>query len=247
MIAYFLAREGVVREMSIQLKWGLRFLCVAVLWLALAPLVLDRETVFQLGEETGPIEQASVWVWLAAAAWTLGRTLRKQRWLPLAFVLVMLLMGVREAGLPPELIPSGKALMSWHYYMDGAVDPVRRSVTGGLVLVLLVSLVVSVASTLRYLWREQGWRRPDGQFLMIAFMLLVLAQLAERWAGHQSTSDTDLWTLWALMLEEGLECLGAVFTLAACTLSGWWIFQPNTMTGERLAPAVGCHPSKKPT
>ena len=76
MIAYFLAREGVVREMSIQLKWGLRFLCVAVLWLALAPLVLDRETVFQLGEETGPIEQASVWVWLAAAAWTLGRTLR---------------------------------------------------------------------------------------------------------------------------------------------------------------------------
>ena len=53
--------------MTVQLKWGLRFLAVAVLALGLAPLVLDRETVFRLGAEDGPIEQGSIWVWLAAA------------------------------------------------------------------------------------------------------------------------------------------------------------------------------------
>lgn len=103
----------------------------------------------------------------------------------------------------------------------------RRLITGGLVLAFLVSLLASVVVTLRYLWREQGWRRPDGQFLMIAFGLLVLAQFAERWAGHQSTPDTDMVTLWALMLEEGLELLGGVFTLAASTLRGWWLFRPT--------------------
>lgn len=45
--------------MTVQLKWGLRFLAVAVLALCLAPLVLDRETVFRLGAEDGPIEQGS--------------------------------------------------------------------------------------------------------------------------------------------------------------------------------------------
>ena len=53
--------------MTVQLKWGLRFLAVAVLALCLAPLVLDRETVFRLGAEDGPLEQGSIWVWLAAA------------------------------------------------------------------------------------------------------------------------------------------------------------------------------------
>ena len=66
--------------MTVQLKWGLRFLAVAVLALCLAPLVLDRETVFRLGAEDGPIEQGSIWVWLAAAVWTLGRTLQARRW-----------------------------------------------------------------------------------------------------------------------------------------------------------------------
>ncbi|MGE0110050.1 hypothetical protein [Aquabacterium sp.] len=66
--------------MTVQLKWGLRFLAVAVLALCLAPLVLDRETVFRLGEESGLIEQGSVWIWLAAAVWTLGRTLQARRW-----------------------------------------------------------------------------------------------------------------------------------------------------------------------
>ena len=80
---------------SVQLRWGLRLLAVAVLVLCVAPFILDRETVFWLGEESGPIEQGSVWVWLAAAVWTLGRTLRSRRWLPLAFALVMVLMCVR--------------------------------------------------------------------------------------------------------------------------------------------------------
>lgn len=212
--------------MNVQLKWALRCLAVAVLALCLAPLVLDRETVFQLGEEEGLIEQGSVWVWLAAGAWTLGRSLGARRGLPLAFALVMVLMGVREAGLPPELVPSGKALLSWRYYLDAAVDPARRLITGVLVLTFLVALIASVVSTLRYLWREQGWRRPDGQFLVLAFVLLVVAQLAERWAGHASTPETDMGTLWALMLEEGLEFLGGVVTLAASTLRGWWLFRP---------------------
>ncbi|MEJ5898151.1 hypothetical protein WIT60_15075 [Aquabacterium sp. G14] len=212
--------------MSVQLKWGLRLLWWAVLALALAPLMLAQETVFLLGEESGPIEQGSVWVWLVAAVWTLGRTMRAQRLLPLAFVLVKVLMGVREAGLPPDLVPSGKALLTWRYYVDAAVDPLRRAITGVLLLIFLAALVTSVVSTLRYLWREQGWRRPDGQFLTIAFGLLVTAQLAERWAGHQSSSATDVWTLWALMFEEGLECLAGVFTLAASSLRGWWVFRP---------------------
>ena len=50
-------------------------------------------------------------------------------------------------------------------------------------LAFLVSLIASVVATLRYLWRQQGWRRPDGQFFMLAFALLVVAQLAEGWAG----------------------------------------------------------------
>ena len=93
-------------------------------------------------------------------------------------------------------------------------------------LAFLVSLIASVVATLRYLWRQQGWRRPDGQFFMLAFALLVVAQFAEGWAGHQDTPDADVKVLWALMLEEGLEALGAVFALAASTLRGWWVFRP---------------------
>lgn len=213
--------------MNVQLRWGLRCLAVALVGLCLAPLVLDRETVFRLGEEDGLIEQGSAWVWLAAAVWTLGRTLQARRWLPLAFALVMVLMGVREAGLPPELVPSGKALLSWRHYADASIDPLRRLITGALVLTFLVSLIASVVATVRYLWCEQGWRRPDGQFFVLAFALLVVAQIAEGWAGHRDTPDTDLRVLWALMVEEGLEGLGAMFTLAASTLRAWWLFRPS--------------------
>ena len=176
-----------------------RLLEILVCPVTKAPLVLDRETVFRLGEESGLIEQGSVWIWLAAAVWTLGRTLQARRWLPLAFALVMVLMGVREAGLPPELVPSGKALLSWRHYADAGIDPLRRLITGGLVLVFLVSLIASGVATLRYLWRQQGWRRPDGQFFMLAFALLVVAQFAEGWAGHQDTPGADVRVLWALI------------------------------------------------
>lgn len=150
--------------MTVQLKWGLRFLAVAVLALCLAPLVLDRETVFRLGEESGLIEQGSVWIWLAAAVWTLGRTLQARRWLPLAFALVMVLMGVREAGLPPELVPSGKALLSWRHYADASIDPLRRLITGGLVLAFLVSLIASVVATLRYCGVNKAGVDPTASF-----------------------------------------------------------------------------------
>lgn len=218
------------RVMTYQLKKGLLFLLLVVVALCATPFVADVATVVWLGSEDGPLEQGSVWLWFVAGFWVLGRNARVRRWLPVAFGLVMIMMGVRETGLPPELVPSGKALLSWRYYADANIDPLRRLITGGTILILLTSLIASVWSTVRYVFREQGWRYADAQFLILAFLCLLLGQLAERGAGHDGAA---LSSMLSLMLEEGFEALGAVFALVACALPRVWFLRPAQTVSVR--------------
>lgn len=211
--------------MTDQLKKALLLMAFATAGLLALPFLLESASIEWLAQEDGPVEMASALMWFAAGALLLGRNLRARRLLPVAFALVMFLMGVREMGLSPEWMPSGgKALMSWRYYADADIDPMRRLITGSLIVLLLVSLIASVVATVRYVFKQEGWRYADAQLLLLAFACLVLGQLAEAGASHDLAS---LQTRLSWVIEEGYEALGALFALVACLLPRIWLFRPT--------------------
>lgn len=213
--------------------------------LAALPFSVDAVTVTAWVAEDGVIEQTSVAVWLCAALYLLWRS-RSPRGVAVAFAVVFLTLAVREAGLPPELVPSGKQLLSWRYYVNGDIDLLRRLITGGLMLAVLVSFITSTRAGWRYLLREQGWRHADGQLLVISAATLVLAQggeaVVERLLHAAAAGEASpRGLLVALSLEEGLECLGSVYALAAIKAASSWmgVDHPTRVFPVRISrPAV---------
>lgn len=195
--------------------------------LAALPFCFDPATVTAWVEEDGVIERASVAVWTLAALTLLWRS-RAPRGLAFAFAWVFLTLAVREAGLPPELVPSGKQLLSWRYYVNADIDLLHRLVTGGLMLAVVVSFAACARAGWRYLLREQGWRHADGQWMVMSAATLVLAQggeaMVERLLHAAAAAEASpRGLLVALSLEEGLECLGSVCALAAVAAASRWM------------------------
>jgi len=194
----------------------LLFLFVSLGLFAL-PGLLDRASLTWLVEEHGGAESLSVIAWLLAAIYVLWAS--RFRGVAVAFAIVFAALAIREAGLPPEIVPSGSRLLKLRYYLDAAEPLAARMVAGSVVLVILASLAYSGQATLRYLLQGGGYRRIDGQLLALAFMVLVVSQMAEAGSALLARSSLALsgwdWAMSFLAVEEGLECLASLFVIAA--------------------------------
>ena len=152
--------------------------------------------------EDGPVESLSVICWFLVAALLLLLH-RPSPGVALALAVVCVNLAVREQGLPPEVIPSGKALMQLSHYLDPAVHWSRRLAEAVAVVGSLVSGVVACWHLFRFMWTRQGWRNPVGRLLMGSFMALAVSQAMDHWIGED------------VLFEEVLECVAALLVLVA--------------------------------
>ena len=152
--------------------------------------------------ENGPVETTSVIVWFVAGACLLLMH-RPSPGVALALAVICANLAVREQGIPPEVIPSGKALMQLSHYFDPAVHWSRRLGEAVAVLGTLVAGVVGVWHLFLFMWRRQGWRTPVGRLLIGSFATLAISQVMDHWLGED------------VLFEEILECVGALLVLVA--------------------------------
>lgn len=152
--------------------------------------------------ENGPVETTSVIVWFIAGAFLLVLH-RPTPGVALALAVICANLAIREQGLPPELVPSGKALMQLSHYLDPAEHWSRRLAEAVAVAGSLVSGVVGGWHLFLFMWRRQGWRNPVGRLLIGSFMTLAISQVMDHWLGED------------VLYEEILECVGALLVLVA--------------------------------
>lgn len=152
--------------------------------------------------ENGPVETTSVIVWFMAGACLLVLH-RPTPGVALALAVICANLAVREQGIPPEVIPSGKALMQLSHYLDPAVHWSRRLAEAVAVGGSLVSGIVGGWHLFLFMWVRQGWRNPVGRLLIGSFMTLAISQVMDHWLGED------------VLYEEILECVGALLALVA--------------------------------
>ena len=152
--------------------------------------------------ENGPVETLSVIVWFIVGACLLLMH-RPTPGVALALAVVCASLAIREHGVPPELIPSGKALMRLSHYFDPAVHWSRRLTEAVAVLGCLASGIVACWHLFGFMWRRQGWRNPVGRLLIGAFVALAVSQVIDHWFGED------------VLYEEILECVAALLVLVA--------------------------------
>lgn len=152
--------------------------------------------------ENGPVETTSVIVWFVAGA-SLLVLHRPTPGVALALAVVCANLAVREQGVPPELIPSGKALMQLSHYLDPAVHWSRRLAEALAVGGSLVAGLVASWHLFRFMVLRRGWRNPVGRLLLGSFVALVVSQVMDHWLGED------------VLYEEILECVGALLALVA--------------------------------
>lgn len=152
--------------------------------------------------EDGPIESLSVIAWFTVGACLLVLH-RPSPGVALALAVICANLAIREQGLPPEVIPSGKALMQLSHYLDPAVHWSRRLGEAVGVAGSLVAGVVGCWHLFLFMWRRQGWRTPAGRLLIASFGMLAISQVMDHWLGED------------VLFEEILECVGALLVLVA--------------------------------
>lgn len=152
--------------------------------------------------ENGPVESLSVVAWFLVGAFLLILH-RPTPGVALALAVVCVNLAVREQGVPPEVIPSGKALMQLSHYLDPAVHWSRRLCEAIAVGGSLVSGVVATWQLFAFMWLRQGWRNPVGRLLIGAFVALAVSQVMDHWFGED------------VLFEEILECVAALLVLVA--------------------------------
>lgn len=197
-------------------------LTIAVL-LVLAPGVIDAGHLIAFIEEDGPLEVGTVLIWMLAAAYLLLPGHRPR--LPaLSFAFFCFALGMRENGLPPDLVPHGRRLMQLGFYLHGPESLTYRIVAGLVVLAVLAAAVHVVIFLAREFFRQRGWVELDTAMFILGMLVLVAAQVAESIQDHPTWMVMLFPQGWSgklslESLEEGWEAVGALYVLVAVHLS----------------------------
>ncbi len=197
-------------------------LTIAVL-LVLAPGAIDTGHLIAFIEEDGPLEVATVVVWMIAAVYLLLPG-RRPRLTALPFAVFCFAMGMRENGLPPDLVPHGRRLVQLGFYLHGPESLTYRIVTGLVILAVLAAAVHVMIFLAREFFQRRGWVEADTGMFILAMVVLVMAQIAESVLDHPAwmlTLFPEGWSgqLSLESLEEGWEAVGAFYVLVAVHLS----------------------------
>lgn len=197
-------------------------LVLAIGFLA-APGIVDAPHLVSFIEEDGPLEVLTVIVWMAAAAY-LVLPGRRPRLPSLSFAFFCFTMGMRENGLPPDLVPHGRRLMQLGFYLHGPESLAYRLVTGLVVLAVLAAAIHVVVFVGKEFIQRRGLVEVDTGMFILGMGVLVVAQLAETLQSHPAWAAALFPASWGGMLsleslEEGWEAVGALYVLAAVHLS----------------------------
>lgn len=193
-------------------------LTVALLCL-LAPGVVEPRHLVAFIEEGGPLEVATVMVWMAAALWLLLPG-RRPRLPALSFAFFCFTLGMRENGLPPALVPHGRRLLQPGFYLHGPESLAYRIVAALVVLAVLAAAVHVVVFVGRELIRRRGWVEVDTGLFILGMAVLVVSQVAEGIQDHPVWAAALFPRGWNGMLsleslEEGWEAVGAWYVFLA--------------------------------
>ena len=207
---------------KIRLVTALGGLLLIALMLAALVQVLPPAAFMLLVDENGIIEQLSVFAWLGCACYLLYYH-RFSKMVVSAAALVFITLAIRETGLPPELIPSGKALLRLSYYTNASLPWLQRAGIAAILISILASLLLMAAISCRYLCKQRGYRQTEGKWLVAAGLVLVAGRgcewLAEHWLADWPRTYLVLWG-W----EELLECASPLLmlgTLRRSATGGW--------------------------
>lgn len=200
----------------------LKSLAIVIVVLALLPLVLSDSAQLWLFEENGPVEWFAVAMWLLAAILILWRSV-VPRAPAIAYAIVCVTLAVRETGLPPELIPSGKRLLKAAYYLDASVPLLRRVIIGLIIITVLIALIYFLLINARAFFSRRQQRDTGFQLVVLCGIVLAASQgfeaLSERLPPLPADMrDAAVQILWAL--EEGLEALAPVTLILAVHVAG---------------------------
>lgn len=186
------------------------------------PAFVEPQALRQLMSEEGPVERLSALVWGVAGLYLLLAGARS-RFPSGALAVVLLMLALRETGLPPDLVPSGRRLLQARFYLEGPESVWFRAVMAVVLLIGVWAFARTAYWACTTAWRQRTWRSAEGRLLLWAGALLVCGQLAESMADWALLADVmgplQPLRLVVLGLEEGLECLGSVFVLAAVHFS----------------------------
>ncbi|HIV71670.1 MAG TPA: hypothetical protein H9903_12115 [Candidatus Aquabacterium excrementipullorum] len=197
-------------------------LTLAILML-LAPGVVDARHLIAFIEEDGPLEVATVAIWMLAAVYLLLPGNRPR--LPaLSFAFFCFTLGMRENGLPPGLVPHGRRLMQLGFYLQGPESLAYRVVAAVVVLAVLAAAVHVVITVGREFFQRRGWVEADTGMFILGMVVLVASQVAEGIQDHPVWAAALFPPGWNGMLsleslEEGWEAVGAFYVLVAVHLS----------------------------
>ncbi len=186
---------------------------LAAVVLAALPLASSPSVLLRTFAEDGPVEV------LAAAGWAMAGVtaltlLPRAGLLSLSYGLSLFVLALRETGLPPALVPSGRALLRPAYYLDPTLSMHRRVAMALLLLAVLAGFVHAGVETVAALVRRRPFPLADLRMLVLAGVTLVASQGAEALLGLPWTTG-ELAPLSLLALEEGLETLSPLLVLAA--------------------------------
>jgi hypothetical protein len=191
--------------------------------LVLAPGAINAGHLIAFIEEDGPLEVATVVIWMVAAVYLLLPG-RRPRMSALPFAFFCFAMGMRENGLPPDLVPHGRRLVQLGFYLHGPESLTYRIVTGLVILAVLAAAVHVMIFLAREFFQRRGWVEADTGMFILAMVVLIGAQLAESIQDHPAWMLTLFPQGWSGQLsleslEEGWEAVGAFYVLVAVHLS----------------------------
>ena len=197
-------------------------LTLAIL-LLLAPGVVEPDRLIAFIEEDGPLEVLTVIVWMVAAVYLVWPG-RQPRLPALSFAVFCFTMGMRENGLPASIVPHGRRLMQWGFYLHGPESLAYRVTAAVVVLAVLVAAVHVVVFVGREIIRRRGWVQVDTAMFILGMGVLVASQIAEGFQDKPALAASLFPPGWNAMLsleslEEGWEGVGALFVLLSVHLS----------------------------
>lgn len=187
-------------------RWIAWALLAWIAFLAAAPLVLQTERFRWTFSEEGPVEVASMILWIVAAAVVLVR-IRPFDSRAAAFALLYLAFAAREADWHKAF--TADSMLKSAYYRSPGVPLAEKLVAGAVAVALLCLLVYVLWVVARFLVREGGWRSRSGVWLLAGFALLFLTKILDRapatLAVDYGVRLAPLVGAWFSAFEEGLE------------------------------------------
>lgn len=145
--------------------------------LAVLPLALSPSAFGWFFSEEGPVEVGAMLLWFTAAVVVVVRV-RPPGARGWAFAALYLAFAAREAELHRAF--TADSMLKSAYYRRVAA-PLEEKIIAGIVAVALVALLMYVLATVvRFLWTERGWRTRSGAWLLVGMLLLVFAKVLDR-------------------------------------------------------------------